>query len=243
MKIEKIGNQSEEYRNRGDYHKKLDPHWSYYPTYLAKKRFVLDVLEKEARDSKILDMGSGEGVFIEELLLRGFSDVKGIDLNYSSELVKKGNILETSFSLKQFDIILLLDVIEHLSFQDQEKALKEIKRIIKDDGKLIISIPNLAHFYSRISFLLKGSLKRTANIKKHPGDRPIREYLQLLDSIGFCIQKRKGLFPTYPFLYNIIITFPAKTLWLYNFLNKTVAFPNFCFLNIFICNKKISIGT
>ncbi len=227
-----------EYKKRGDYHKKLDPHWSYYPTYLAKKKFVFNLLKKESKNSQILDMGCGEGVFVEELVSQGFKNVLGIDLNYSSELVKKENILETSFSPKQFDIILLLDVIEHMSFREQEKALKEIKRILKNDGKLIISIPNLAHFYSRISFLLKGSLKRTANIKKHPGDRPIGEYLQLLDNVGFQIKKIKGLFPTYPFLYNIIITFPAKTLWLYNFLNKTVAFPNFCFLNIFVCNKK-----
>lgn len=227
-----------EYKERGDYHKKLDPQWSYYPTYLAKKKFVLDVLGKESKNSKILDMGCGEGVFVEELISRGFQNVQGIDSNYSSKLVKKGNILETPFSEKQFDIILLLDVIEHLNFQDQEKVLVEIKRILKDDGKLIISIPNLAHFYSRISFLLKGTLKRTANIKKHPGDRPIQEYIHLLENSGFQIKKRKGFFPTYPFFYNLSISFPAKTLWLYNFLNKIAAYPNFCFLNIFICYKQ-----
>lgn len=226
-----------EYKKRGEYHKELDPHWSYYPTYLAKKKFVLNILEKEPKDSKILDIGCGEGVFIEELVSRGFKNIKGIDLNYSSGLVKRGNILATSFLEKHFDVILLLDVIEHLAFEDQERALREIKRILKDDGKLIISIPNLAHFYSRTSFLLKGSLKRTADIKKHPGDRPIKEYLQLLENAGFQIKKRKGFFPTYPFLYNIIIIFPVQTLWLYNFLNKIAAYPNFCFLNILICNK------
>lgn len=226
-----------EYQKRGDYHKKIDPNWSYYPTYLAKKKFVLNILEKEPKDSKILDMGCGEGVFIEELISRGFLNIEGIDLNYSSDLVRMGNILETSFPEKHFDIVLLLDVIEHFSFSDQEKALEEIKRILKDDGKLIISIPNLAHFYSRFSFLLKGSLKRTANIKKHPGDRPIKEYINLLMAAGFQIKKRRGLFPTYPLLYNIIAVFPAKTLWLYNFLNRIAAYPNFCFLNIFICKK------
>ncbi|MFH1820684.1 MAG: class I SAM-dependent methyltransferase [Candidatus Nealsonbacteria bacterium] len=227
-----------EYQKRGDYHKELDPHWSYYPTYLAKKKFIFDIFKKEPADSKILDMGCGEGVFVEELISLGFKNVVGIDLNYSSELVTKGNILETPFPERHFNTVLLLDVIEHLSFQNQERVLGEIKRILKDDGNLIISIPNLAHFYSRLSFLLKGSLKRTANIKKHPGDRPIKEYIDLLRGAGFQIKKRKGLFPTYPFLYNIIILFPKKTLWLYNFLNKIVAYPNFCFLNIFICKKK-----
>jgi len=47
---------NEEYRKRGDYHKKLDSHWSYYPTYLAKKKFVLTLLEKESKSSQILDM-------------------------------------------------------------------------------------------------------------------------------------------------------------------------------------------
>ena len=234
--MKKIRNK--EYKEKGDYHKKLDPNWSYYPTYLAKKKFVLEVLEKEQKDSKILDMGCGEGVFIEELISRGFSNVSGIDSNYSSELVRKANILAAPFPEKHFDIMLLLDVIEHLNFQDQEKALIEIKKILKDNGKLIISIPNLAHFYSRLSFLLKGKLQRTANIKKHPGDRPVKEYIDLLENIGFQIKKRKGLFPTYPFLYNVIILFPSKTLWLYNFLNKIGAYPNFCFLNIFICNKR-----
>jgi len=228
-----------EYKKRGDYHKKLDPHWSYYPTYLAKKKFVLDILEREPKNSKILDMGCGEGVFIEELVSRGFKNVEGIDLNYSSKLVKRGDILNTSFPENQFDIILFLDVIEHLSFIDQERALAEIRRILKDDGKLIISIPNLAHFYSRISFLLTGSLKRTANIRKHPGDRPIKEYLKLLEAAGFQIKKRRGLFPTYPLFYNIIISFPAQTLWLYNFLSKMGAYSNFCFLNILVCHKNV----
>ncbi len=228
---------NKEYKQRGDYHEELDTNWSYYPTYLAKKKFVLKILGKEPREARILDMGCGEGVFIKELISQGFSNVSGIDLNYSSELVEKGSVLATPFPAKSFDIILLLDVIEHLAFQEQEKALEEIRRILKDNGKLIISIPNLAHFYSRVSFLLKGKLQRTANIKKHLGDRPIKEYIDLLKATGFQIKKRKGLFPTYPFLYNLIILFPAKTLWLYDFLNKTVAYSNFCFLNIFICNK------
>jgi len=183
-------------------------------------------------------MGCGEGVFVEELFSRGFFSVEGLDLNYSSKFVKEGNILHTLYPEKYFDVILLLDVIEHLFFPDQKRLLQEIRRILKDDGELIISIPNLAHLYSRISFLLKGKLQRTSNIKKHPGDRPIREYIELLESSGLTIEKRKGLFPTIPFLYNAIILSPSKTLRLYNFLNRVVAYPNICFLNIFICKKR-----
>jgi len=226
-----------EYRERGNYHEKLDKNWSYYPTYLAKKKFVLDSLSKKSTSAKILDIGSGEGIFVNELTSRGFKRVEGIDSNYSSELVRKGDILKTSFPSMEFDIILLLDVIEHLNFSDQENILKEIHRIMKDDGELIISIPNLAHFYSRLSFLVKGKLGRTARIEKHPGDRPIKEYIKMLEKFGYRIIKRKGFFPTYPIFYNLIVLFPSKTVWLYNIINKFFAYPNFCFLNIFIIRK------
>jgi 2-polyprenyl-3-methyl-5-hydroxy-6-metoxy-1,4-benzoquinol methylase len=226
-----------EYKIRGDYHKKLDKNWSYYPTYLAKKRFIFNFLFRKPIDSKILDIGCGEGVFINELISHGFKKVEGIDLNYSSKLVRKGDILMANFPSKSFDFILLLDVIEHLNFLEQSKILKEIYRILKDNGELVISIPNLAHFYSRLTFLLKGKLSRTARIDKHPGDRPIKEYIDILKESGFKIIKRKGFFPTYPILYNIIILFPSKSIWLYNFLNKIIAYPNFCFLNIFVVKK------
>lgn len=225
------------YEDRGDYHENLDPSWSYYPTYLAKKKFVLWLLGQRPKDSDILDMGCGEGVFVKELSSFGFQRVIGMDLNYESEFVKRGDILNTGFMDKRFDIILLLDVIEHLSFEEQEKVLHEIKRLLRDGGIAILSIPNLAHLYSRLKFLFKGELKRTANIKKHPGDRPISEYIKLIKDSGFEISSRKGLFPTYPIFYNAVIFFPKKTFGLYNFMNKVAAYPNFCFTNIFILRK------
>lgn len=228
----------DEYEERGDYHGDLDPNWTYYPTYLAKKKFILRKLEKKSKDMKILDMGCGEGIFVKELKSRGFLNVWGIDLNYESNVVKRGDILETGFGDKEFDVVLLLDVIEHLSFEEQEKVLVEIKRIIKDGGEVIFSIPNLAHLYSRLKFLFKGSLKRTANIKKHPGDRPIGEYIKIIECAGFEIISRKGLFPTYPFFFNVILASPRRTLWLYNIFNKVAAYPNFCFANIIICKKE-----
>lgn len=226
-----------EYQQRGDYHLNLNPKWSYYPTYLAKRKFVLGEIEKFPKTSVILDVGAGEGDFIMELRKKGFARAIGLDLHYESKEVQKGNVLSIDFPSKSFDVVLCLDLLEHLDLASQEKALLEIKRVLKQGGILILSVPNLAHFYSRLKFLLKGEFKRTANMQKHPGDRPAKEYLGLLEKTEFLIKQRKGFFPTWPGFFNLILAFPKKTLWLYNLLTWLCPWPGACFLNIFICQK------
>lgn len=228
---------SGEYNKRGEYHRYLDPNWPYYPTYLAKMKFVADYLKNVPKTSRILDLGCGEGILVEEFQNLGY-DIIGLDQNYSSQFVLRGDIIKTPFSGKNFDVILCLDVIEHLNYEDQETAINEIRRVLKDGGTVMLTVPNLAHFYSRLSFFLKGQLDRTASIKKHPGDRPIKEYLHLLREEGFQVVRRKGLFPTIPLIYQFIQRWPSRTLWLYDLINRLFTVADFCFLNIVIARKK-----
>ncbi len=78
-----------------------------------------------------------------------------------------------------FDRALCLDVLEHLTFEEQPVALAELQRVLRPGGELLVSVPNLAHLQSRVHFLLQGRLIRTASELKHPGDRPVAEYIQL----------------------------------------------------------------
>lgn len=232
-KIVKAG----EYALRGEYHKNLDPKWSYYPTYIARMKIIRDYLQKIPKTWKILDAGGGEGVLVEEFSNQGY-DIIALDLNYSSKFVLRGDISEMPFSNKIFDLVICLNVLEHLNYDVQGKAIMEIKRVLKDDGSVIFSIPNLAHFSSRLSFLFKGTLKRTANIRKHPGDRPIKEYVQLLNNEGFKIAQRKGLSPTFPVIYEFvrILTSKTQSARFIDFLNL-FAFPGWSLENILICRK------
>lgn len=227
-----------EYAERGEYHRYLDPNWVYYPTYLAKMRFIRNYLCRIAKTSRILDLGCGEGVLVEEYRSLG-SDIIGLDKDYSSEFVLRGDMRKTPFPDKNFDVILCLDAIEHLDYESQAIAIHEIKRILKDDGIAILSIPNLAHLYSRLCFLLRGGFDRTSLISRHPGDRPMREYIQLLKQEGLGILQRRGLFPTVPLIYQVIQKWPARTLWLYGLLNTLFSFADFCFLNIIIVRKNV----
>jgi SAM-dependent methyltransferase len=53
-----------------------------------------------------------------------------------------------------FDAITFTEVIEHL--EDHRKILKEINRVLKKDGVLVITTPNILNMKSRIRFLLVG---------------------------------------------------------------------------------------
>ena len=223
------------YAKEGEYHRYLGPDDSYYLTYQAKMKLVQDYVHDVPKSWTMLDAGCGEGVLTEQLRKDGYN-ITGLDLNYASDIVIQGDITKMPFPDNHFDMVLCLDTIEHLHYSDQEKAIEELNRVLKQDGILVISIPNLAHFLSRLRFLLSGRLVRTAAIQRHPGDRPIAEYIDLLDKKGFAIVKRKGLFPTFPISYLLTTRYPARTLWLYRFINL-FAYPNFCFVNIFICKK------
>jgi len=226
-----------EYESRGEYHRHVSPDWSYYPLYLSKKAFVLGALAGYPKDTTIVDVGCGEGVFVEELRKEGFSRVLGVDENYSSSIVIKGNALELPVGDGSYDMALFLDVIEHIPIDRQPRAVEELHRILCPGGTLIASIPNLAHLASRFRFLLRGKLGRTASVEKHPGDRPIQEFLVLLEKAGFSVVRRKGFFPTVPLLYKFVQKNPSRYLWLYRLLNAVFANPNWCFLNILVCRK------
>ena len=59
------------------------------------------------------------------------------------------------FSDKYFSLVTLLAVIEHFS-SSPLNLLKETKRILQDDGHLIIDTPNVCSMTRRINFLLRG---------------------------------------------------------------------------------------
>lgn len=228
---------SGEYGERGDYHRKLDRKWRYYPIYKAKTVFIENFLEGITKESRILDVGCGEGIIVERFRGLGY-DICGLDLNYSSENVLRGDITLMPFDSCEFDVVLCLDVIEHLNFEDQKKAFGEINRVLRDGGMLLLAVPNLAHFASRVSFLLRGDLIRTSSIERHRGDRPINEYLKLLKDTGFRLDYRKGIFPTLPVISLFTYLSPGRVYWMHRVYNLLLAYPNWCFLNLLLCSKR-----
>ncbi|HWK11977.1 MAG TPA: class I SAM-dependent methyltransferase [Vicinamibacterales bacterium] len=224
-----------EYAARGDYHRTPDPTWDYYPTYLAKLDAVRAYLDALPRDARVLDAGCGEGVLVAEYA--GRLDISGVDANYASERVMQGSLTALPYPDATFDRALCLDVLEHLSFDDQPRALAELSRVLKPSAELLVSVPNLAHLQSRVQFALRGRLIRTASEHKHPGDRPAGEYIQLARRAGFVLVRRRGIFPTIPVLTHYIRRHPQAMAPLHRLLTRALPIPGWCFLNLLVLRK------
>ena len=224
-----------EYAARGDYHRLPDPNWEYYPTYLAKLRIVRRWLDALPDRMRVLDAGCGEGVLVDEYA--GRLAIEGIDPNYSSERVRSGSLTALPYADGTFDRALCLDVLEHLAFNEQPLALAELRRVLRPGGELLVSVPNLAHLQSRVHFVLRGRLIRTASELKHPGDRPAADYVDLARRAGLTLVTREGIFPTIPVVTHLIRAHPARLRWLHRAMTRMLPVPGWCFLNVFTFRK------
>jgi len=96
---------------------------------------------------KILDIGSGAGIFNEGFRKTGFKRIIAIDLNEkllqindADEKIKWDLENELPFPNNYFDCCFAAEIIEHL--ENREKLLSEIHRVLKKGGYLVLTTPN-----------------------------------------------------------------------------------------------------
>src|SRR3989344_2579274 len=122
-----------------------DSHW----WFSAKRELIVNIVNS-LKPKKILDVGCGTGSLISSLSIQ--YDVVGCE--YSSRALKlckkrgvddlvKSDAEKLPFGEENFDVVTVLDVVEHID-HDVE-MLAEIRRILKRDGHVVISVP--AHMF------------------------------------------------------------------------------------------------
>ena len=119
-------------------------------------KLIYSPIPKEHKGS-ILDIGCGNGIYIYNLEKHGW-DVHGIEISkkavafaqekFGLKNVRQGTIEDIKYPDEYFDVITMNHVIEHLL--SPKKTLGEINRILKKEGLLIISTPNINSFNAKI---------------------------------------------------------------------------------------------
>ncbi len=112
-----------------------------------------DFIEKLfTKDQKILELGTGYGFFMEEMLKRGWN-IEGSEIGASRREIAENITGKSLFEfdvcveddiilqfLNTFDVVVAFQVFEHVL--GPVEFLKGIKKLLKPEGKVIIEIPN-----------------------------------------------------------------------------------------------------
>lgn len=108
-----------------------------------------------------LDVGSGHGDLIS--LLRNRFDLRSSACDYTDELLELHDVEVKIADLSNeglpyvdasFDLVTCTEVIEHL--EHYRSTLREIYRVLRPGGTLVITTPNILNMSSRVRFLLVG---------------------------------------------------------------------------------------
>ncbi len=121
-----------------------DRHWWYRGRRTVLERVIAGLALPAG--ARILDAGCGSGRNMVELARHG--SVTGVELSQPSvELARarqsgeviEGSVLELPFESDSFELVVSLDVIEHL--EDDLGALRELHRVVAPGGALLVTVP------------------------------------------------------------------------------------------------------
>jgi len=177
--------------------------------YDTRKRISVvfdELLAKEKlKNKKLLDAGCGTGWFSAVATKRG-AQVTSMDIgkNLLKQVAKKchskrivGSILKMPFKANTFDYVISSEVVEHVSNPD--KALRELYRVLKPGGILVLTTPNRFWYFA----LIIGNFFK---LRPYQGLENWYRYGELrnkLKKIGFNIKKMYGIH-TFPFVFPIL---------------------------------------
>ncbi len=156
----------------------------------------------------VLDVGCGDGFWMEVLRNLGFRDLLGLDPSYSLLIRAKGKglrVVQSSASCmsfrRKFDVVIMCDVLEHLS--DVSEALSEVWNVLKANGILYLMVP----VYNSLSSKFQRLFHRKSKIQQaqdhdetHLQAFSKRDLLSLLSSHHFQVERSAYTANRLPFI-------------------------------------------
>lgn len=128
---------------------------------------LLALLSESDKNLKVMEIGAAYGETLYYIKSKGIaSEVVGVDIfedkknkeNYKNiDRFIFGNIENIDFPeyYNYFDLILLPDVLEHLI--EPKNVLSKAHKYLKDDGFIIVSMPNIRHYSALNKIFIKGN--------------------------------------------------------------------------------------
>ena len=151
---------------------------------------------KKISGNKLLNMGGGTGQVSSIFENIGY-DVYNLDIGITSPDKKNINFnlnenTPLPFEKKSFDVIVCQEIIEHV--ENPWKIFRNAKELLKDDGILIVSTPNILSFESRMIFLSSGYFKwfTPESFDYHINPIPEWEIKLIADRNNYNIYMTKG---------------------------------------------------
>ncbi len=129
-----------------------DRHW----WFISRRKIVQKVLDSylSGRERRgILEVGCGSGGNLE--LLSKYGDLHAMELDdYARDMaarrgicpVKKGSVPDNVPFSESFDLVCILDVLEHID--DDLRALQEMRKMLNPHGKLLLTVPAFGFLWS-----------------------------------------------------------------------------------------------
>ena len=149
----------------------LDVEMKYISNHLKRFCFTFDFLPR-VENARVLDVGIGQG-FLDYCIKKVLNyEVTGVDAQREETESWRRRLTEEGIQFKlcdisqeplpfdeaSFDIVLFLEVIEHLFPPRAFLVLKEINRVLKPGGFLVMSTPNQAGLGHRLGLLIGRSV-------------------------------------------------------------------------------------
>lgn len=159
---------------------------NYLYNYLIRRRAVEKVMQKEKKEL-VLEIGSGISPVLTSWDRIVYSDLSASALSMLKKNHGKGqyvvaDAMNLPFGADSFSHVISSEVLEHL--EDDRKSLREIARVTKPDGVLIVTFPH-RHFY----------FAHDDRFVHHYRRYEIAEMVSRLEEVGFypvCVRKVLG---------------------------------------------------
>lgn len=145
------------------------------PAWCLRDGLVKEWLKDIPKDARITDLGSGIGEMERQLFALGFTNITSVDIDdyldremigASPTFVKADLSVETlNLPDASQDVVLATQIFEHL--ENPWHCAREILRIVKPGGLIIVSIPHGMSFINRWKFLLSGDIEGYSRKNNH----------------------------------------------------------------------------